>query len=281
MDIQLNLFDEASKLMKVQKVKLSALPPNDELLSPEPTRDFVQDIEARGQMEPIHLNKQEDGSLFVVAGRRRIKAFRILAKAKPEKYQTINAFVHSVEPGIAMMAVSAHNNKRSDNALSDLQALEYAYKMKPDASKAEISALTGIPIPRIDRRLKLRKLPSEILEAFVDGKMTTTTAEKVSTMGDDAQKKLKKILKENDKLTTNDTVEVQREQVQDNADTLTLPFIQPVQTITELGWVVVDINEVSILGTIHTTLNDLENALNQYRKDNPDLELRTARVVLD
>lgn len=278
MDIQLNLFDEAAKTMKITKVKLSALPSNEDLLSPEPTREFVQDIEFRGQMEPIHVNKQDDGTLFVIAGRRRIKAFRILAEAKPEKYETINAFVHTVSPAVAMMAVSAHNNKRSENALSDLQALEYAYNLKPNASKAEISVMTGIPIPRISRRLKLRQLPEKLLEAFVEGKMTTGTAEKVSTMGDKAKEKLTKVFEKNDKITAADTVEVQREQVQNNVNTLTLPFIEPVEIRHELGWVVIDMGENSILGKLHKDIDAAENALVQYQKEY-EFELVIAKVV--
>lgn len=283
MDIQLMLLNENQKsAKKIVKVKLDQLPSNDELVSPAPTNEFVQDILARGQLEPIHLNKTEKG-YFVVSGRRRVKSFRELQKIDEERFSSIDAIVYETEEITAILAASAHNNKKADNPMIDLQAIETVLGIKPGASKHEISKMTGIPIPRIAKRLKLLNLQPELQQALKDGNITSKTAEKASGMPQKFQSSLVEKMRSNDgKLSEGDINELQRVRVQDTAKNLVLPQIKPISPMQEkaiFGYILVDTEFNNILGGLLKTTAEVENHKKQYEKDFPDVKLQLMKVI--
>lgn len=282
MDIQLMLTSDEKKNLKIVKVRLDQLPPNDELDSPAPTSDFVQDILARGQLEPIHLNKTEKG-YFVISGRRRIKTFRELQKVDEEQYSTINAIVHEAGTNAAIYAASAHNNRKADNPIVDLQAIETFLKEKPSASKQQISQATGIPIPRIAKRLKLLNLVPAIQQAVKDGNVTCKTAEKASGLPTNMQNALVEKMNSNKgRLSEDDVTELQRVRVQDTAKKLVLPSIKPISPMQEkviFGYILVDPEFNNILGGLLKTMAEVENHLAQYKKDYPEIKLELMKVI--
>jgi len=281
MDIQMILFNEEQK-KKIVKVKLENLPPNDELLSQSPSQEFVQDILTRGLLEPIHLNKTDKG-FTVISGRRRIKAFRQLQEVEPERFSAIDAIIFEVDDIKAIFAASASNNKRADNPITDLEAIQLALKLKPNATVTEISQVTGIPGPRITKRLKLLNLQPAIQEALKDGRTTVAAAEKAASLPDNLQVKLVENMSKNKgKLSLDQVIDIQRVRVQDTAKNLVLPtFDIPPSTQKDIifGYVLIDTEFNNILGGIMQDMNEVNNNLNQYKKDYPDLKIEIFKVM--
>ena len=236
MDLQMPLisFDETKS--KLIKVDVAALPPNEELISPAPAREFVQDIYIRGQLQPIHLSKVSKGSYFVISGRRRIKAFRELQKMEPDngKWKVMEALVVDAKDEASILAASASNNRRSDNVLTDLQALDYLLAKNPSISIPDMAKFSGMSQGTVKSRLRLKKLDPILLQALIDGHMTAQTAEKAAVLPSEFQGKLiVQFLKEG-KLALEDVAESQRTRVQQTVDNqLTIPELNMVLTPEE------------------------------------------------
>jgi ParB/RepB/Spo0J family partition protein len=229
MDIQLPLisFDEAKA--KLIKIEIAALPANELLISPTPSREFIQDIMDRGQLQPIHLNRVGHGKYYVIAGRRRIKAFRELAKIQPDepRWKVINALVVDVSDEAAILGASAENNRRSINVLTDLQALDYLLSKNPSMTIPNLAKFSGMSQGTVKSRLKLKSLMPELLQGFIDGNMTSQTAEAASKLPSKFQSNCLVIYLKEGKLSLEDVVEAQRVHVQETIDTqLTLPDVQ-------------------------------------------------------
>jgi ParB-like chromosome segregation protein Spo0J len=284
MNIQIAMFTEGKLNRKVTKIKLSDLPTNEELISPSPTKEFVQDMQIRGQLEPIHVNKVPKG-YYVISGRRRVKTFRELAKIDPEKYATIDAIVYTIEEGAAILATSAFNNRKADNALSDLEAIQYVLALNPKAGKNEISRLTGIPIPRIAKRLDLLKLNSTLQVAVASGAITIGTAEKAAKLSTPMQENLVKIMAENSgRLSEADVAAIKRVRIADNAKQLVLPPLEMIldnkndDVLDIVGYVIMDPEYNSFIGGLLQE-KDIQNNLNQYRKDYPTINFQVMMVA--
>ena len=236
----INVTEDAKH--KLVKIELGKLPPNEALLSPAPTRELVEDIAIRGQTTPIQVTVDADGNYIVFAGRRRIKALRMLHEAMPEKWKVINAVV--IEASLDAYGIlglsSVENNLRTDNPLTDLQAIRYLMETNPQISEQEISRQTGIPVARIRKRLKLNQLIPELGKAVINNDVNIGTAEEIAKLSPRKQEQLLNTFLEKGKITREDVVVVQRAVVQENADTLpAFPDMEPVAVEETVGYIVV------------------------------------------
>lgn len=203
-----------------RKIPLSELPPNEELLSPYPSSEFIEDIASRGQTTPIQVT-EIDGKYVVISGRRRIKALRHVCNIIKEYPKTVNAIVISDISTAGIVNLSTvENNLRSDNPLTDLEAINYLKEKNPLISEREISQQTGIPVSRIRKRLKLTKLIPEISSAVIAGKVNVTVAENIAKLSPAKQSNLLSAYIQKGKISNEDVTVVQRAVVQENANTL-------------------------------------------------------------
>ena len=227
----INMTEEGK--YKLIKIKLDQLPPNEVLLSPNPTRELIEDISIRGQTTPIQVTLDANGNYIVIAGRRRIKALRALHEAMPDKWTTVNAIL--IETPLDAYSIlgfaSVENNLRTENPLTDLQAIKYLMDNNPQISEQEISRQTGIPIARIRKRLKLNKLIPEIAKAVINGDIAISVAEETTKLNHSKQEQLLNIFLEKGKISKEDVIDVQRAVVQENANTL--PDFPDIDTLTE------------------------------------------------
>ena len=270
-----NITEDAK--CKLIKISLDQLPPNNALLSPNPTRELIEDISVRGQTTPIQVTKDANGNYIVIAGRRRIKAIRQLHEAIPEKWTTVDAvLVDAPLDSYSVLGLSSvENNLRTDNPLTDLQAIKYLMDNNPQISEQEISRQTGIPIARIRKRLKLNKLIPEIAKAVINGDVAISVAEEATKLNHSKQEQLLHIFLEKGKISREDVVKAQQAVVQENANTLPdFPiFDVPAEEEIVLGYVV-----LTQLNTFVTQcLCNIEEAIEIKGKDKT---LQICKVVV-
>jgi ParB/RepB/Spo0J family partition protein len=249
LQVPLIRFDEQKA--KLIRIALNELPASELLLSPDPGREFVQDILVRGQITPIQVTKNPEGTYFVISGRRRIKAFRELAKSFPadSSFHSIKALVLDVEDESAILAASADNNRRSQNVLTDLAAIEYCLKKDPNMPIVTIAKLTGMSQGTVKSRLKLKKLDPILLTAVSDGKMTTQAAEKAATLPQKFQNKLIGTLAKDGFVSMDEVQESQRTRVQNTVDKqLEMPVEDLVLDTTQEDLETMS-NQIGILGS--------------------------------
>jgi ParB/RepB/Spo0J family partition protein len=253
-----NLSSESKQSLR--KIPLSELPPDEVLLSDAPSRELIEDIGIRGQQDPISVTLDQNGKYLVIAGRRRIKALRILLSASPEAVKTVSAIVFTdIDQTSALNMAAVENNLRSENPLTDLQAIANLMDRNPGISLAEISRQTGIPIARVKKRLKLVNLAPEIKQAVIDNKITTNVAESIAKMGPGKQSELVNLYIQKGKLSQEDVINSQRVTVQANVNSL-LPTFQDVNVLTDEveGYVLLHPN-----GRLSMLIHDLDSANTQ------------------
>ena len=277
--IQIPMFSKETK-GKLVYIPLNQLPANDAegMESTPPAPDFIQDIAERGLLDPIIVVKNDQG-YKVIAGRRRVKAFRYIHEEMAlDKFDKIKAVIYeSMNDYDALLAASAHNNRRSDNIITDILAIKAVLDTKPTASKSSIAKLTGIPISRVAKRMDLFNLDATLYTALADGEITNSVAEKVAKMPEVLQKELAEKFIKNGKLSMKDVEDVRRTLVQDTVDTnLVLPDFEPVDET--IGFVLMDLNVGSIMGHVGD-LGQIKQDRKQYEKDYPDIKLTICKVV--
>jgi len=224
------------------KIKLADLPPNEQLISPGSPKELnplIESISLHGQTDPIEVTKDANGNYIVIAGRRRIKALRVLNEACPDDWKTVDAICYSdIGPATIHSLSTIENNVRNENPLTDLEAIEYFQKTNPGISLSDISKHTGIPVSRIKKRLRLLSLLPEIKNMVYGEKVTVSVAENIAKLSQSKQEELIRKYAEKGKLSNDDVLEVQRAVVQNNANLL--PSFEDLETYQEeeiLGYV--------------------------------------------
>lgn len=226
-------IDNISEISKQSSrmILLTELPPNEALSSPAPTKEFIEDIGLRGQLDPIWVT-EIDNKYVVISGRRRIKALRELNDADPTKWNKAKALVFTnIDLANALNLSAVENNLRSDNPLTDYIAITQLLEKNPGISEHEISRQTGIPISRIKKRLKLKNLKPEFYKLFSSGEMTVSTAENIAKMSPTKQDKLFNIYIQKGKVSGDDVHEVQQATVQENVNKL--PVFPEIDTLDQ------------------------------------------------
>lgn len=239
-------------------IQLSDLPSNEMLLSPYPSKELIEDIALRGQLDPIQVTER-DGKYVVISGRRRIKALRKILEIDSKATRTVKAMViTNIEDGSIMNLAAVENNLRSDNPLTDLEAINYLLSINPQISEREISQQTGIPISRIRKRLKLTNLIPEINTAVISGKISISVAENIAKLSSAKQSELLSIYFQKGKISNEDVVIVQRAIVQEHANTL--PDFPEIDSLNEEKIIeYVHIKENSNDRVTFTNINDAMN----------------------
>jgi len=119
--------------------------------------ELSQSIKARGVLQPVIIRREEDGTIFLVAGERRLRAAR---QAGLEQLPAILTKGHPTE--IALI----ENLQREDlKPIEEAEALarmveEYHY------TQVELAAVIGKAQPTISETLSLNKLPDKIKDEY-------------------------------------------------------------------------------------------------------------------
>jgi ParB family chromosome partitioning protein len=117
--------------------------------------ELSQSIKARGVLQPVIIRREKDGTIFLVAGERRLRAAR---QAGLEQIPTIITKGHPTE--IALIENLQRENLKPIEEAEALARMveEYQY------TQEELAAAVGKARTTITETLSLNKLPEEIKE---------------------------------------------------------------------------------------------------------------------
>jgi len=228
--LQLPLLKFTNEGLELVQIPLDDLPASSTFKVPKghPTQEFVQNILENGQREPIRVSYSYRSGYFVVAGRRRIMAIRKLNEEFPddERFKTVMAVVSEESDDAVVAASAASNNMRSENPLSDLEAIKYFQEKNPSIDDKALARILGIPLQTLKKRKALLKLDSLLMTEFEAGNIAIGAAEAAAKMPIAIQADLYTTLRKKGHLSAEDVTDAQRVRVQETADTqLELPLL--------------------------------------------------------
>lgn len=174
-----------SERMTVTNVRLEDLRPNPhqprQALDERDLRELMVSIEANGLLQPVLVRRAAPplppGSFVVIAGHRRVEAFRRLKKEasseeRSQQYSTIPTWEYSRELNDdgALLAL-VENMQRADlSPLEEAEGLARIQDLRPELRSArDLSAATGFNEERIRRLLRLRDAPSAVKNGVTKG----------------------------------------------------------------------------------------------------------------
>jgi len=162
-------------------IPIDDLPPDEELDIPKghPSKEMLESLSDRGQIEPIQVAKLPEGKYFVVTGNKRLVAFRRLRAVmpNPEAWDKIWAIVRDETYEAALTAGSTLTSVRYDNALTQMKAIRYLEAKYPGIEEKTLSRMTGMSIQTLRKRRKLFKLNDGLKRGLEDKMITTAVAD--------------------------------------------------------------------------------------------------------
>ena len=139
-------------------------------------RNLARDIKENGQLQPIVVRNIEDQNrpFQLVFGQRRLSACRRLGTK-------VQARVRDMTDGQVIIAAFSENAQREDiDLLDEAHAIQSALESNAGLTQASIARALGYSTPQLSNRLKLLRLPANLLnlvsEKISDGKMGWTIA---------------------------------------------------------------------------------------------------------
>lgn len=170
---------------------------------------FVDSVRRYGVIEPIIVVPNDHGGSLpyrVIAGRRRLAAARIVGLEK------IKMVLRKYEiDSVSLLVTLTENQQRSENPVAEYRALKEL--VSRGFMLDEIMETSGLNEAKIERLLRLDKLPDEILDGVETGKVAFGTAVQMTKLGYEKYKKLVEKFRQDGKLTGKDVHEVREAEV--------------------------------------------------------------------
>lgn len=199
----LQLIPEEAPELEPITVQLGELPPNTELVGPEPDAALVEGIRQYGAIYDNIVVTEKKGSkpekrrYDVIDGRRRIKALRALDKewAKENEgddqdspWQSVPAvLVDGLEDAGYALGVTLNNTARP-NPVSDLEAIEH-YERAGFSDQA-IARATRLTVGQVRSKKQLGKLIPQLRARFKKGQMSASAAKAAVSLSEAKQLEL-------------------------------------------------------------------------------------------
>ncbi len=168
----------------------------------EPSRELVEDVGARGVIEPLILQQVSANRFRIISGRRRFLAARI------NELETVPALITRVSVSQRDVLCIKLNRLRAENLLADIEATERLVAKGLD--DRQIGDLTGLKAQEIERRKRLAVANSGIRDMLREGRCSLSVAEAAAKLPPRQQDKLiKKVAHEEaERLTMRDVQEI-------------------------------------------------------------------------
>ncbi len=216
MSPQLSLLPGAPAQISRERLPLELIDGFDQAAPSAKLRELIARL---GLLQPVVVVAKRSGRYAVVEGRRRCKAIAQLAQDRLLPAQVDALVLGSPDTGRAEvrggLALALHASRRSSPA-SELQAIEAI--LSADVADGEvatvkqIAAQTGMSVPTVRRRLKLRSLAPALREALDQGRITASVAEAATRLPEREQHALADQLAAQDRLTLTEVRDVARQQ---------------------------------------------------------------------
>lgn len=131
-------------------------------------QDMVNSISVVGQLDPIVVFKQEDGSYFVSDGRRRASAMKHLG------FANIDARIVPADLGMAVATLAG--NLHSRNLLSEARAIEQIGDLE------QVRRVCGLTKSEAEARLRLLLLIKTYQDMVENGQLSITAAKALAKL---------------------------------------------------------------------------------------------------
>ena len=138
--------------------------------------ELAMSITSKGLLEPIVVQPCDDGRFQLLAGSRRLMAFKRL------KRKTIPAVIRK-EDGTPIKTLALIENvvRRDMNLAEEVEAVNHLYDVEKQ-SPAMISDTTGKSRRWVDQRLAIPHLHKEVADELLDGRITLRHAEIINAI---------------------------------------------------------------------------------------------------
>ena len=166
-----------------------------------PSRELIEDVGARGVIEPLILQPMSN-RFRIISGRRRYLAARI------NELESVPALITRVSVAQRDVLTIKLNRLRAENLLSDIEATERLVAKGLD--DRQIGDLTGLKAQEIERRKRLAVANRGIRDLLREGRCSLSVAEAAAKLPPRQQDKLiKKVAhEESDRLTMRDVQQI-------------------------------------------------------------------------
>lgn len=155
------------KQVSMEMIDTERFPNARTVMDPSSIRSLADSIARHSLLQPVVLTggNTGDGRYYLVAGFRRLAAYRLLGR------KTIPAIVKRMPVNQAPMVQLAENMDREPLPLLDESAALARLRDDNTLSVAELADLCGKSQGYITQRISISRLPGEVHEAFLDGKI--------------------------------------------------------------------------------------------------------------
>lgn len=147
-------------------------------MDPAELETLKASIRTQGLIQPIAVRPKADGRYVIVAGHRRVEAFRQLLEAsgteeERRRYATIPGVVKLAldDARLASMALAENKDRANLNLIEEGRALERMLEVGLATSNEEVAALTGHPVRTVQRLRRLVRAPRFLATAIEAGLM--------------------------------------------------------------------------------------------------------------
>lgn len=142
--------------------------------------ELVSSIRAQGLIQSIAVRPTANGRCVIVAGHRRVAAYRKLREAAPDtekgRFASIKAEVHLAldDSQLASMAYAENVTRSGLTSVEEGRALEKMVDAGLARTNEELAGLTSQPVARIRRLRRICKAPKFIKDAIDVGLIVNT-----------------------------------------------------------------------------------------------------------
>lgn len=171
----------------VQEVSLELIVIGEQTVRADPEdEDIIElaaDIQRRGLLQPIGVNRLAEGQYQLLWGARRLAAYRRLMRLK------IPARIYDVTDDSVKIVALVENLQRRDLTLEEeIDAVIYLYKSE-NRSPNEIGVSLSKGRDWVMRRLAIPNMPEEIRGPLLEGRLSIASAEEISTLEDEGARR--------------------------------------------------------------------------------------------
>src|SRR5262245_12433914 len=156
----------------------------------EPLRELVDDVGARGVIEPLILQQMSANRFRIISGRRCYTAARI------KELETVPALITRVSASQRDVLCIKLNRLRAENLLADIEATERLVAKGLDDKQT--GDLTGLKPQGIERRKRLAVSKDGIRVLLREGRCSLSVAEAAAKLPPKQQDRLLKMLAKED-----------------------------------------------------------------------------------
>ena len=173
---------ESPNSLDEQEIKLIDIEPNREQprtsFDAEPLESLAESIRQHGVIQPILVQRQDNGRYTIIAGERRWRAARIAG------LRTIPAVVRNDDTSNVMELALIENLQREDlNPLDEAEGYR-VLASKYGLTREQIAQRIGKSQSSISNTVRLLNLPQEIRDMVKDGSVTSGHAKMLVAMED-------------------------------------------------------------------------------------------------